>query len=230
MDIEQHSSFKYRHLEEGEFRVLDILHSHDAAAEIHCRLVHHPFLWREPYNAISYTWGTDPPNKSIRLNDSEFLVRENLYHALRSFRRADEDRRIWIDALCIDQSNTDERNSQVARMREIFANATEVAVWLGEAPSGARQFGMEKIPWLLRLFSTPGWADGREGLKSSLSSEYFLKTLDCVSWVFEHRWWRRIWVIQEVAVAVGIAETQHSLFEFVSGVANTKAILEANCF
>lgn len=73
------------------------------------------------YEALSYTWG-DPLDKTpIFLNGVTFLVTKNLHWALRRLRHSDETRHIWIDALCINQSNSkpylhrpDPRNLQLA--------------------------------------------------------------------------------------------------------------------
>lgn len=107
------------------------------------------------YLALSYEWTTAPTNCTISVNGRRISVRENLYNALRHVLEASHnfwvyitkyhacptitDRQeqssgpllIWIDALCIDQSNTGERNHQVQMMSKIYAGAQSVIVWLG---------------------------------------------------------------------------------------------------
>jgi len=60
------------------------------------------------------------------------MIRDNVQHALRGVRQEKTDRRIWIDTMCINQSDLDERNSQVAQMKSIFASAREVIRLQGE--------------------------------------------------------------------------------------------------
>lgn len=56
-----------------------------------------------PYEALSYVWGTKESDDAIWLNGHQFELTENLYEALIHLRRPDEDRVLWIDAICIDQ-------------------------------------------------------------------------------------------------------------------------------
>lgn len=58
-----------------------------------------------PYEALSYVWGTRLSAKRIWLDGSEFDVTENLYEALLHLRWQEEDRVLWVDAICIDQSH-----------------------------------------------------------------------------------------------------------------------------
>lgn len=58
-----------------------------------------------PYEALSYVWGASQSADVICLNGCPFGVTENLYEALAHLRRPDEDRVLWIDAICIDQSH-----------------------------------------------------------------------------------------------------------------------------
>lgn len=87
------------------------------------------------FEALSYVWG-DPGRKlSILLHNQEFEVTWNLAHALRHLRAAEsnilEARTLWIDAICIDQQNINERNQQVRRMDIVYKRAKQVVVWLG---------------------------------------------------------------------------------------------------
>lgn len=86
------------------------------------------------YDALSYTWGNNSKHKSISLNKvTHFSVTDNLYAALRRLRWTDRPRTLWIDALCIDQENMDERSQQVQLMGTIYRQAKRVIVWLGDA-------------------------------------------------------------------------------------------------
>lgn len=58
-----------------------------------------------PYEALSYVWGTRQSEEMIFLDGCLFEVTRNLYEALAHLRRPDEDRVLWIDAICIDQSH-----------------------------------------------------------------------------------------------------------------------------
>ncbi|KAK8074426.1 heterokaryon incompatibility protein [Apiospora hydei] len=102
-----------------------------------CRILHTTHSRNLDYEALSYTWGSPPtgdePAPTCLINEKTVPIRRNLYDALRHLRWRDYERVLWIDALCIDQSNVGERNHQVGRMRDIYSNAETVRVWLGLA-------------------------------------------------------------------------------------------------
>jgi hypothetical protein len=82
------------------------------------------------YEALSYAWGDNAKTHSISLGGHEFGVTANLYIGLSSLRQTDEDRYIWIDAVCINQDDILERNQEVLRMFNIYSRATRVIVSL----------------------------------------------------------------------------------------------------
>ena len=81
-----------------------------------------------PYKALSYRWGEPDPTHSIRVNSRRFLVRENLFRFLQHHQ---DSQYLWIDQICIDQLNDDERNHQVNMMSQIYKDCDCVIVWLG---------------------------------------------------------------------------------------------------
>ena len=74
------------------------------------------------YTALSYTWG-DPesPKYKILINNHAFNVRQNLWYFLKQGRQFGQCCLLWIDAISVDQSNINERNHQVALMRDIYS-------------------------------------------------------------------------------------------------------------
>jgi hypothetical protein len=97
------------------------------------------------YEALSYYWGYDLPTKEIKITrdqssqnvarpDNEelkFYIRENLFLALRTLREPDKDLDLWVDALCINQDNDEEKKNQIARMDHTYSQAENVIIWLG---------------------------------------------------------------------------------------------------
>lgn len=84
------------------------------------------------YSCLSYTWGDPEDQVGITVNGKLFHVRKNLHTFLATAVAQLSNTFFWIDALCIDQENTAERNSQVQRMGTIFGGAQSVLVWLGD--------------------------------------------------------------------------------------------------
>lgn len=85
------------------------------------------------YYALSYTWGSNQTPFEIICNSQPLLVTPNLHAGLLEYRRRGTNIPLWVDAICIDQSNVSERTSQVRMMQTIYSKAARVVVWLGEA-------------------------------------------------------------------------------------------------
>jgi hypothetical protein len=103
------------------------------AAPISCSLVHRSLDTDAAYEALSYSWGDPNCKRLISLNGLEFSVTKNLDAALRHLRYRQDERSIWIDAICINQKDNEEKSEQVKKMHEIYQRAAKVVVWLGPA-------------------------------------------------------------------------------------------------
>jgi hypothetical protein len=117
-------------------RLLRLLPNEDKDAPLYCELRNYSLqrssLRIHLYEALSYVWG-DPDNTlSICVDKNQFQVTVNLYSALSRLRDHSFERIIWVDAICINQSNVEERKQQVQLMAKIYSNAHRVIVWLGE--------------------------------------------------------------------------------------------------
>jgi hypothetical protein len=138
------------------------------------------------YEALSYVWGDAAIRQNILFDGDLFSVTENLAVALYHLRLPDNPRRLWVDALCINQSNTKERNEQVELMGEIYASASPVLIWLGEASEGSDD--------AFALMSQI--ADGKEVAEND-SRELFSFCIELV----ERTWFTRLWTVQEMVLA-----------------------------
>ena len=85
------------------------------------------------YAALSYTWGHLFRPCNIIVDGRNMTVTKNAYLALRDLRYQDQDRVLWVDAICINQSNNEEQGQQVQQMGSIYSGAKRVIIWLGEA-------------------------------------------------------------------------------------------------
>ncbi|KAF4970363.1 hypothetical protein FZEAL_10055 [Fusarium zealandicum] len=109
------------------------------------------------YEALSYCWGKPDRTRTILLNGEQFGVTADLYDALQVLCLANSSRTLWvsdqtcpykhqlltfefqIDAICINQQDTDEKSLQVQRMQDIYRNAERVLVWIGQARDHTEQ-------------------------------------------------------------------------------------------
>jgi hypothetical protein len=78
-----------------------------------------------PYRCLSYVWGSGERLRTINVEGSAFTIRENLFEFLALHHERLPDGYIWIDQLCVDQTNNSERNHQVQLMAEIYSAAEE---------------------------------------------------------------------------------------------------------
>lgn len=147
------------------------------------------------YDAISYVWGPKP-NAAWILYDSEpgtryIQIPANLYVALLHLRSEKSPRRIWADAICIDQANEIERGQQVALMRRIFQQATSVVVWLGIEQSEKARTGFQ---FFKDLIQSP---------ESLMRMEMITRGdgIHHIASLFKRVWFRRLWCLQEVVLA-----------------------------
>jgi hypothetical protein len=165
------------------------------------------------YDALSYVWGNPAFTKNILLDGYAFPVTINLECALRYLRpprrSSREPRVIWIDAICIDQQNLEERSSQILLMRQVFQSAKTVLVWLGEATNQSRaafqliqkaSLGIDKD--LERYVYRDFWSVLPRPLPILLREESSRVGLNGVILDLSPRpWWTHVWVIQETAVS-----------------------------
>jgi hypothetical protein len=91
------------------------------------------------YEALSYVWGKNTSESRLWCDGRPLTITPNLDRALRSLRLPTLARRLWVDAICIDQQNVEERTRQVQYMRLIYKHATQSIVWLGPKTTGVEQ-------------------------------------------------------------------------------------------
>ncbi|KAJ2982620.1 hypothetical protein NUW58_g6403 [Xylaria curta] len=83
------------------------------------------------FDAISYVWGDLPAKLPIRVDGEVFFVTADLEAALRALRKPRKQRSVWVDAVCINQEDIQEKNTQVPQMGRIYSTARSVIAWLG---------------------------------------------------------------------------------------------------
>ncbi|KAN0108568.1 HET domain containing protein [Hyaloscypha variabilis] len=193
-------TFQYQPIGPDHIRVLFLEPAITRFAAIRCALVSVPFAELRSVTALSYTWGTDAKTCSIFLNDVEVSVTGNLESALRQIRGRFKTRKVWADAVCIDQDNVTERSEQVKLMRQIYSTAEQVFAWLGLASkdSGA---AIEFIKKLNRK------SDEGSGISDDGFRKWLLGTVaDGDTWsavtnLMSRPYWTRVWIIQELSLA-----------------------------
>jgi hypothetical protein len=116
-------------------RLVCLLPSRNEVDPIHCDLVHYSLSENSGtshlYEALSYVWGDTDETEAIIVHGHSFNVTQNLHAALRHLRNRSFQRILWIDAICINQKDDNEKEIQIRFMAEIYGQADRVIIWLG---------------------------------------------------------------------------------------------------
>lgn len=108
------------------------------------------------YTTISYAWGTPDFSKDIEIRGSAVLkISSSLALALQHIRLQTQVRQLWVDGICINQLDLEERSAQVNIMATIFAHADRGIIWLGETHDSDR-LAYLTIYATLRAYSSLG--------------------------------------------------------------------------
>ncbi|KAB8253517.1 heterokaryon incompatibility protein-domain-containing protein [Aspergillus pseudonomiae] len=191
----KHTLYSTLRLEPNTTRLVRLLPPERDDVQIRCELFNYILPERSGrkhlYEALSYVWGSGSKPCTISLNGIAFPVTQNLYTALSHLRDPQLERTIWVDAICIDQDNGDEKSIQIPLMRAIYAQADRVIVWLGEAIED----GDKALKTIHRLAEDQSLQD-----KSLLAQSQKTSNNACLR-LLQREWFQRIWVLQEVGVA-----------------------------
>lgn len=177
----------------GEIRVLELVpgqFTDDLVICLHAVSLHEGSPPR--YEALSYVWGTGASTSKVNLGDTSgpsLPITANLESALRYLRLPNASRTLWVDALCINQMDMQERSAQVQLMGEIYSAADNVIVWLGpaEEDSGTMAALVRIRDWDARSIQLP-----RDEAVLLAPTMYRL---------LNRPWFERTWVVQELALS-----------------------------
>jgi hypothetical protein len=189
-------AFCYTSIADGEIRLLQrnrqsspkelsyTLHvvKHDAAPQ---------------YAAISYMWGLPPDDKLIYINNLKAYVRQNCLDALQKVHQHDEYEFIWLDFICIDQTNLEEKSRQVHKMGNIFRKADAVLACIGLGDSKVSLELLESAVSTVKGIRAPDnypWPD-------ALPEKRFREVFEALNLMAALPYWDRLWIIQEIHLA-----------------------------
>ena len=129
--------------------------------------------------------------------------------ALRRLRDPAVSRILWIDAICINQSDKNEKSHQVAMMGEIYSSCQKAIVWLGEdldtTKAGSKSIVASRACDMLKMLGANRHLDQlpcfstSDGQRTEISEEYTIH-FEAFRKFVDIPWWERIWVIQEMVL------------------------------
>lgn len=88
------------------------------------------------YEAISYCWGDATDTRDVFCEGKLLRITNSLYTGLKQLRKKDGTRALWADAVCINQADIAEKNTQVQLMSRIYSQPHTILVWLGSDTTG----------------------------------------------------------------------------------------------
>ncbi|ORY09947.1 heterokaryon incompatibility protein-domain-containing protein, partial [Clohesyomyces aquaticus] len=154
------------------------------------------------YETISDVWGDPNITRPICCNSESLPITRNLGHALRALRHHNRCRRLWADAICINQRDLRERDQRVRLMHWVYANAQQVVNWLG-LDNGSAKVAAEFIASVSKAYWSYAWdkESWGEGLviKSFKSNRV---SWDALADILDRALLERVWVIQELGRAL----------------------------
>jgi hypothetical protein len=165
----------------SEIRVIEISPAEFRRDVIVCYLRTVSLLNKPEYEALSYVWGDTRGKKHILVDGNRIPVTKSLFAALECLRDAEKTRILWIDALCINQTNDTEKNIQVAMMGTIYSQASKVLVWLLNS----------ELLGLLDDISS----------RSQNPEAHFTELPSWFITLSDNGWWHRAWTFQEAVLA-----------------------------
>ncbi|OQE18710.1 hypothetical protein PENSTE_c017G02689 [Penicillium steckii] len=202
------TSYSHKPIEENQIRLLKFVED-ESSSSIHAVL--EPFSIKEPlpkFRSISYAWACDESglarNRGIRIDGQGLYVLDSLYtflEALKSKRTMYDGGWWWIDSVCIDQGNLEERASQVEHLQQIYRAAEQVIVWLGEE-SHDSDLAIDFIKILDRYSREK---HSVEELRSELEIEKYHGEWKALEYFLARRWWSRMWTVQEFVLPRSIS-------------------------
>ena len=202
----QHFNYQPLDNNRNEIRVVKLQNqaSNHESTDVVCRLEHVSLDDSPQYVALSYVWGDPGKTYPILVDGYQVQATENMYQALLQLQRAANSYTLWIDALCIDQTNNSEKSVQIQLMKRIYSQAAHVFIWLGLEDEGSivaihqlRDLGQA----FEKLRATPDFGSRLQPFVEFLLKEGSIRWEEIWKLLRQRPWWRRLWIIQEAILA-----------------------------
>ncbi|KAK4169536.1 heterokaryon incompatibility protein 6, OR allele [Cladorrhinum sp. PSN259] len=197
----------------NEIRLL-VLEPGSPTDDVECSLLNVQLSWRTKYEALSYTWGDAAITRPLTCSGQTINVTVSLHDALTDLRLPRRRRYLWVDAVCINQTDNEEKGKQIMLMDQIYKKARRVLIYLGKSdPSvdGAmkdfRWLDWKFMPLHVRRYNSRWAVLGPAGvamidllpkMKPMKETEF---NWGPITSLLQRQWFERTWVIQEAVLA-----------------------------
>ncbi|KAI0198315.1 heterokaryon incompatibility protein-domain-containing protein [Astrocystis sublimbata] len=157
----------------------------------------------DQYTALSYVWGDPTPADAILFDGTKLDITANLSAALRDLRDPKRVHKLWIDAICIDQSNLPEKSKQVARMDKIYGGASNTIIYLGPLHPCVDGFmdSAKELAHLNRYENYDRYFPHSDYYDTNFKDIKNAHLAAAREVGLMYPWFRRIWVLQELVLS-----------------------------
>ena len=189
--------YRYHPLRPDQIRILHIQPRRwIVGGPIYASLQHVARSAATDYDAVSYHWGSSVLSEDILIDGHPLAITQSALDVLLASRTSWEVKTIWIDAICINQRDEIEKAAQVRQMRDIYSNASRVVAY----PS-FDWYARAAVPTLNRLSSQAQTLRGHPRMLHKLVvGQKRSRRWRAISQLFASEYFKRIWVVQEIAV------------------------------
>lgn len=188
-------------IESYQIRVLQILPGPEGST-VRAKLQRHALFNTPRYAALSYCWGDESNGRQMFVNDVSVTITASLESALQRLRTMGVEL-VWADAICINQQDQMEKSFQVRNMKQVYAKAETVYIWLGisrQAASGL-QYLQDMSLLALSHAAQSDYTDGASVKSQPETCRELEYARDNLRALMKCAYWQRRWVIQEVTAA-----------------------------
>lgn len=204
-DIGHFASFSYAKLSPDNVRLLELLPGCNEEP-LRGVVFHTPIDDAGHYRALSYVWGESSHTERLWTPAGTLLITSNLKAALQTIRQKQEPMILWVDRVCINQEDADEKATQIRLLPHIFQRAISVLAFTGDGPEIER--AIETLMQIRAKGAVKLWPKSLPPIPPSWNSRTVPVREDPV-WqdiqrLFTSPWFRRAWVVQEVVLAVSV--------------------------
>ncbi|KAL2065917.1 hypothetical protein VTL71DRAFT_3587 [Oculimacula yallundae] len=195
--------FVYSPLKAPEFRLLRLRHDEPSSlmrCDLRTAVIASPEY--PPYTAISYCWGDPTAIHPILVNGQDFKVTQSV-HDLFTALLSKSIGWMWIDAICINQSDNEEKSWHVGYMGQVYSNAKLCRIWLGVEAEGSQMAISFLRAVRLDLLEASSVTEKRALIQGPNAQNSHDKWQALIR-LFERQWFYRIWTIQEAVLSTDV--------------------------
>jgi hypothetical protein len=217
------TSFTYTPLPNDCIRLLTFAAPSTYPGALTCTINTFPLDNPPSFDALSYTWGAPSKMESILCNGLEMKIGANLHEAIQTLFSPPISLNlpIWIDAICINQGDDEEKGHQVHRMGDVYRRANKVVVWLGPAENDS-DLAMESLSGLNERLSLLPFRSILYGFEENGLPDENSPVWHAVGNLFCRQWFGRLWTFQEAVLAaksIAVAGQKMADWTLISTVA-----------